>query len=417
MNPFKTLQGLDKTTQRSFLLLFLTSLFFWIGLTILLPTLPTYTQDLGGTRQQVGWVMGAFAIGLLGSRVWLGQLVDRRGRKIAILIGTVVGTIAPIAYLLAHSIPPLMAIRAFHGISVAAFTTGSNALTVDLSPAKQRGELIGYMSLAVPVGMALGPALGGYLAESVGYTALFLTSGSCGLLALLVCLPIKELPLETKKEQTPGSNLPESRTIWQLISSQSLLVPALILLLIGLVFGNLATFLPLYIRDIHLALNTGLFYSVAAMTSFMARFWTGQASDTYGRGIFISGSLVCYLVSMLILSLAKTSDLFLLAAALEGIGAGILIPMTIALISDRSEFHERGKVFSVCVSGVDVGIAIAGPLFGWIGEIIGFRGLFTITSALSLIALILFSNQCNPNLKSSWSFAWGRDRDRYAIKA
>ncbi|MGL5034827.1 MAG: MFS transporter, partial [Microcystaceae cyanobacterium] len=153
------------------------------------------------------------------------------------------------------------------------------------------------------------------------------------------------------------------------------------------------------------------------MTSFMARFWTGQASDTYGRGIFISGSLVCYLVSMLILSLAKTSDLFLLAAALEGIGAGILIPMTIALISDRSEFHERGKVFSVCVSGFDVGIAIAGPLFGWIGEIIGFRGLFTITSALSLIALILFSNQCNPNLKSSWSFAWGRDRDRYAIKA
>lgn len=51
--------------------------------------------------------------------------------------------------------------RAFHGVSIAAFTTGYSALVVDLSPPKQKGELIGYMSLAVPIGMAIGPAMGG----------------------------------------------------------------------------------------------------------------------------------------------------------------------------------------------------------------------------------------------------------------
>lgn len=50
--------------------------------------------------------------------------------------------------------------RAFHGVSIAAFTTGYSALVVDLSPPKQKGELIGYMSLAVPIGMAIGPAMG-----------------------------------------------------------------------------------------------------------------------------------------------------------------------------------------------------------------------------------------------------------------
>ncbi|NJQ96982.1 MAG: MFS transporter, partial [Hydrococcus sp. CSU_1_8] len=82
----------------------------------------------------------------------------------------------------AQSIYPLMAIRAFHGISIAAFTTGYSALVVDISPLKQRGELIGYMSLAVPIGMAIGPALGGYLQDSIGYTPLFLVSAGLGLL-------------------------------------------------------------------------------------------------------------------------------------------------------------------------------------------------------------------------------------------
>ena len=124
MKALKALKDLDPKTKRNFLALFSTALFFWIGLTTLLPTLPTYAEDLGGTRQQVGFVMGAFAVGLLGSRVWLGQVADEKGRKIVILIGAFVGAIAPLGYLAVQNIPALMAIRAFHGISVAAFTTG-----------------------------------------------------------------------------------------------------------------------------------------------------------------------------------------------------------------------------------------------------------------------------------------------------
>lgn len=412
MNPFKTLQALEKKKRKNLLFLFITALLFWIGLTSLLPTLPVYTEDLGGTRQQVGFVMGAFAIGLLGSRLWLGQLADRRGRKITILIGTVVAAIAPIGYLLAHSIPLLMVIRAFHGISVAAFTTGYNALVVDQSPAEQRGELIGYMSLTIPLGMALGPALGGYLAELAGYPPLFLTSAALGCLALILSSQVWEVPLAILKSEAVITE--KSRTILQLLSSPSLQVPSLVLLLIGLVFGNLLTFLPLFIREIHLNLNTGLFYSVSAMTSFIGRFWTGQASDLYGRGIFVSGSLICYMAAMLMLAWANTPGLFLLAAGLEGVGSGIVIPMMIALISDRSGLQERGKVFSVCISGLDVGTAIAGPLFGWLGEMVGYRGLFQICTVLSLFALLLFATQCNPSLKSSWQFALGLDEDRYA---
>jgi MFS family permease len=43
--------------------------------------------------------MGSFAIGLILSRSWLGNLVDRRSRKLVVLFGTIVAATAPLGYL------------------------------------------------------------------------------------------------------------------------------------------------------------------------------------------------------------------------------------------------------------------------------------------------------------------------------
>lgn len=393
----------------------MTGLLFWTSLTLLLPTLPIYIEDLGGTAQQVGWVMGSFAIGLLLSRTGLGYLADRRSRKIVILIGTAVVGLSPLGYFTIHTILPLAAVRAFHGISVAAFTTGYSALVVDLSPVKQRGELIGYMSLVVPVGMAIGPALGGFLQESVGNGPLFLLSSALGGLAFLLASRIVGgIPVQTTLVEGEDS-FEGDRTLWQMLSSASLYVPALILLLIGLVFGTIASFLPLFMREIQVPLNAGLFYAAAAIASFAIRFFVGGASDHWGRGRFITGSLLCYGIAMLLLTHAHSPKEFIVAALLEGTGGGILIPMMIALISDRSHAHERGRVYAVCIGGFDLGIAIAGPILGAVSVHWGYRTMFALSSLLAILALILFLLRSNKNISHSLRFALGQDRDLYAI--
>ncbi len=107
----------------------------------MLSTLPTHIQDVGATTEQVGRVMGCFAIGLLCFRPWLGKVADRRSRKLVILIGTLVAGIAPLGYIFFQSIMELGAIRAFHGISIAAFTIGYGTLVVDFAPRLQRATL------------------------------------------------------------------------------------------------------------------------------------------------------------------------------------------------------------------------------------------------------------------------------------
>jgi MFS family permease len=410
---------LEKPQRKKLLVLFAAGLLFWSSLASLLPTLPTYVEDVGGTQQQVGIVMGAFAIGLLLFRPWLGRMADERSRKAVLLLGTAVAAIAPLGYLFVHSIPLLIAIRAFHGISIAAFTTAYSALVVDLSPISQRGELIGYMSLVTPIGVALGPAVGGLLQDAAGYTPLFLMAAGLGLLSLVGAAQISEPPIarQTKADNSSSGADPKSsgRKFWQILGSKPLLIPSVVLLLIGFAFGALSTFVPLFIREAKVDLNAGWFYTAAAIASFSMRLFIGRASDRYGRGLFITGSLVCYALAMLMLSVASSANVFLLAGFLEGAGAGTLLPMMIALISDRSSPQERGRVFSLCVSGFDLGIAIAGPVLGSFAQYLGYRGIFSISAALAVLAIVIFITQSNKNLSASLRFATGRESDIYAL--
>ena len=405
-----------KTRQRrSLLMLFIAGLCFWSAITTLLPTLPLYIAYLGGTKQQIGLVMGAFALGLLPSRVFLGPLADKRGRKLVLLIGTIVATVAPLGYLFTDSMALMALLRAFHGISIAAFTIGYTALVTDLAPENRRGEIVGYMSLVAPIGMAIGPALGGFIQAGMGYGPLFISGTVFGLLSLLAISQVLEAsrnPETSDQSQTKGSPI---ANYLQRLGSPALKIPALVLLMVGLIFGTLVTFIPLYIQDSGLNLNPGLFYSMKAIASFAVRLPMGRASDRYGRGIFITTGLICYLVSMFILAIANNNFDVLLAGLFEGTAAGITIPMMLTLIADRCLPQERGQFFSICLGGFDLGLALAGPIFGSIADVVGYRNLFTINTGLAAVALLLFITQSSRNLRESFRFAVGRGKDSYAI--
>jgi MFS family permease len=389
--------------------LFITGLLFWISIAILLPTLPAYLDTIGIDRQQLGLIIGAFAIGLLATRPIVGKLVDTRGRKSVLLIGTAVAAIAPLGYLTVTSIPLLMVIRAFHGISIAAFTTAFSALVVDIAPPKQRGEIIGLMSLTNPVGVAIGPAIGGYLQVSGKYHEIFWISIICGAIACLAASQLRESRLEVDLDHNESSKI----SIWQILTNPALAIPALVLLLIGFPFGAIHTFVPLYIQTLKVGFNPGLFYTIAAIASFSARSVIGSRSDRYGRGVFIAGSLCCYTAGVACLATASSELSFVFAAMLEGLGSGTLLPMTVALVSDRSLPHQRGQVLSICITGLDLGIAIAAPVFGMVADDVGFPGIFTIGTGMAASAIVVFLIWGNRNLRHSIGFCLGRDRDVY----
>lgn len=409
------LQSLKPPIQRNLAVLFFTGLLFWMSITALLPVLPAYVQDVGGTTEQVGFVMGCFAIGLLCSRTFLGKLADNRSRKLVILIGSLVAGTAPIGYIFVQSVSGLAGMRAFHGISIAAFTIGYSALATDFAPREHRGKIIGYMNLAVPIGMGIGPALGGFVQGSFGYKILFSLSATCGILAVFLGSFLRDKISSEGIDGIVNQLSENTRSFQELTRNSALVTPAVVLFLIGSVFGTLVAFLPLYVRELQLDLNLGLFYTTIAIASFSVRLFVGEAADRYGRGVLISISLICYIASMLFLANADNSAMIMLAAVAEGCGAGILIPTILALISDRSYDNERGKVYALCLGGFDVGIALAGPILGLLEASLGYPGLFGLATILSVLALIIFMTRSSKSLFHSIRFSLGQEQDIYAV--
>lgn len=407
----KAFHTFDTSLRLNLLILFTAGLLFWSSTATFLPTLPLYIEDVGGSKQEIGVVMGGFAIGLLLFRPMLGRLADQHGRKLLLLIGTFVATTAPFGYLAFKAIPILMLVRIFHGISIAAFTTGYSALVADLAPMAIRGEIISYMSLTAPIGLAIGPALGGYLQAATGYPLLFLLTAELAFIGFLGALQVNNPPAQKQQAIQNNSNF------WQTLSSPRVRIPSLVMLLVGIGVGAVHTFVPLFIKSTGAELNAGLFFTITAISSFMIRIVAGKASDCLGRGLFITFGIVAYIIASLLLFFASSRITFILAALAEGCGGGTMISMITTLMADRSLPQERGQVFAICIAGFDLGIAIAAPILGFLAQQMGYRSIFFYTSALMFLALLIFITLSNKNLNHSLKFALGRGQDVYSLNS
>jgi Arabinose efflux permease len=260
------------------------------------------------------------------------------------------------------------------------------------------------MSLVNPIGAAIGPALGGFLQEFAGYGPSFLFSALLGLVGFLCTQLVRE-----QRREHWGS-LPMDGAFWSFLGSPKVRSLAWVMFLVGLAFGTQTTFVALLIQEAGAPLNPGLFYTSVAFASFGVRLLTGRASDRYGRGPFISLSLVTYALAMGILIVANSSGAFLAAGVAVGCGFGTLIPLISALVADRSEPAERGRLFSLVMCGFDLGIGLAGPLLGTLAAGTGYRAMFGYAALLSLASLgsFLSSPMDDRGTRCALLWAWGR---------
>jgi MFS family permease len=94
------------------------TLFQFISLGIFLVTIPLLvTEELGGSRRTAGLAVGAFAVTALLARPWVGQQLDRRGRKPFVVAAPIVLIISSIGLSMAPNVLTVIALRLFQGVA------------------------------------------------------------------------------------------------------------------------------------------------------------------------------------------------------------------------------------------------------------------------------------------------------------
>jgi len=117
-------------------------------------------------------------------------------------------------------------------------------------------------------------------------------------------------------------------------------------------------------------------------------FW-GKLSDIYGRKPIFMLGIVIFLVGSALSGLSQNMGMLILFRGIQGIGAGSLFPVALAVIGDLFTPQERGKYQGLF--GAVFGIAfVAGPLIGgFLTERVGWHWIFYVNIPIGIIALIV----------------------------
>ena len=372
---------MERLWTKSFILLTVGTLFLFTAFYMLLPTLPLYIRQLGGTEAQIGLVIGAFMLSAVIFRPLVGVLLDRFGRRLFIAWGLFLFAVAMYLYGWAGGVIALLWLRILHGMAWAIATTAILTAITDIIPPPRRGEGIGWFSASITLAMAIGPILGIWVTQNLPGQLFLVASGLCAV-ALLLTLGAK-LPF-----QPPAG----ARAI--VLLEKSALPVAAAALLLFIAYGGVIAFVALFADSIRV--NPAAFFLTFAATLALSRPLAGKLSDRYGEISVIVPAVVIKILALLTLSFSTGLSGVLVAAVLYGIGFGSAQPALHAAIIRLARPDRRGAANASFGSAADLGIGLGAIMLGWVSQHTSYQVLFTVSAvpvALSLIIFALFAKR------------------------
>ena len=145
-----------------------------LTLTIVNVVLPQLQGALSTTPEQISWVVTLNVIATAVATPATGWLVSRWGERKVMLWAVLGFSLASLACATADSLIPLLIYRVAQGAFGAPLMPVSQALIVATYPPEERAFAQGVFGMAVVVGPAVAPALGGYIAEEYNWRWVFL---------------------------------------------------------------------------------------------------------------------------------------------------------------------------------------------------------------------------------------------------
>jgi MFS transporter, DHA1 family, multidrug resistance protein len=176
--------------QKTLYIMFFAQLMTAVGFSSIFPFLPLYVQELGAVsglsiELLAGLVFSGQAFTMMLAAPFWGSLADRYGRKLMVERALFGGAIILFLMAFARSAEELVILRALQGL-ITGTVAAANALVAAQAPRERAGYAMGLLTVSMGGGVALGPLIGGVIADTFSYSAAFYVTGALLFLAGLV---------------------------------------------------------------------------------------------------------------------------------------------------------------------------------------------------------------------------------------
>lgn len=373
-------------------ILLVVALFLVIAATnILTPLLPAIRDDFGISIATAGWVVGAFGLARLALDLPAGLLIDRVGhRRLSVAaLGLLIAS--SLAGLVSPTLEVLLVARIGSGLAVAVLATVVLAALAATAGPRNRGTVLGLFPTANNASIAFYPLAGGVIGELVGWratfglTALLAIAGGAILVPLLLRLDLPRRRPGDERRMTPGPGVLHGRQRGIAIGATAFGVVATMVHR----HGFRSTVLPLYAAT---ALGLGAIpiasgVALMAVTAILVGVPGGALGDRIGRRRVITAGLLGLAIGDLAFLLAGDLVSFLVIAALIGL-ADFFPSSQTALLTDIVHPEQRTRVLSGYRFAVDLGAFIGPVLLAAVMDGAGAGAAIVLTAALLAAAAV-----------------------------
>lgn len=349
---------------------------------------PFFISNHGGTKSDIGIIMGIFALSAVIFRPWISDMIDRIGRKRSYTVGSIIMSSFPLFYLffqgnLSNFYLPLILIRIFHGIGLAVCFTAAFTYIADIIPKERLNEGIGIFGLSGITGLAVGPAIGELIIHKYGFPAFFFASAAIATLGLLIQIFLPESYTQTARTA--------QQSFFSILKKKKITVIAILSLIFGFSLSASGSFIAPFAKEMNIAF-VSLYYICYSTAAILTRLIGGKIADRVGEKKIIPHALILTGVGLIILALLNGNLILAISSIMSGCGHGFLFPCLNSLAIRGEPINIRGKINGVFTGGLDGGTLAGSIALGYIGDWAGFRILFLIAGLVVFLGLLVLKN-------------------------
>jgi len=362
------------------------------GMTVLLPFLPLYVEELGvnGHAAIVQWSGVAFSATFFTAALFApfwGRLGDLYGRKLMLVRASLGMTVAISLIGVAQNVWQLVGLRLLTGF-LGGYASGANLVVATQTPKARTGWALGMLSSGIMAGNLAGPLIGGTLPPLIGIRNTFFA------VAATIAVTFLATTFLIKEEKRPAAHEEKSRGGWGAIPDKR---PVIAMLVTGclLMFANMSiepiitVYVATLVDQAHVTFVSGLAMSAAALGSILSASRLGKVADRVGHWNVLIGCTIASAILLVPQAFVTAGWQLVGLRFLMGLALGGLLPCITSVIRHNVPVGVVGGVLGYAVSSQFVG-QVAGPLAGgFVGGQLGMRSVFIGTCVLMAVGAAL----------------------------
>ena len=333
--------------------------------------LMVYTTKLAITEfnvsvSEAGLASGIFIVGALVARLVISRYMDFIGRKRMLIIAVVIHAICTFGYHFIDGMLFLCTLRFVQGMTYGMASTVIATTVASIVPESRRGEGIGYFTLSITLGSAIGPFLGISLPQINPLYALVLCDVlSISLIVLAFILNITEIKVGFRQRVEVKSF--RLRTFFEPTAT-----PISIVALLGAIgYSAVMSYIGTYSETIGLLLGGSLFYIAYSIACLIFRPISGVMIDRYGNHVVMVPILFTMILGFVAIALAHSNLVLLLGAVLVGIGYGSIPSAGQTIAVQKVKLNKFSLATSTLYIALDLGNGIGPYILGMVVPIYG----------------------------------------------